>query len=239
MSTVSDPFENLEGEEPSGRDPISALAVYRFVWDYWRRVPWRLTGMLVGTTLGVLLEVQIPRLSAALVVATERHISGQAPVAAAWLAVWQLVAIFAAVFIVKQIYLRNWMYLATEVMQNLVSDGFRQVQRFSHEWHINNFAGSTQRKITRGMWAYDSLADTTVIDLGPALGLLLGFTITMGMRDPVLGAYFGCSVGLFVGISVLMSLKYVAPANIESNDADTELGGFLADAITCSSVVRA
>ncbi len=72
MTTISEHLETLEDGEASAREPVSALAVYRFVWGYWRRVPWRLTGMLVGTSLGVVLEVQIPRLSAALVVTTER-----------------------------------------------------------------------------------------------------------------------------------------------------------------------
>lgn len=219
----------------------SALEVLGFVLGYWRRVPLRLAGMVVGTTVGVILEVQIPRFSADLVVATEHHLSGVSETASArsaWQAAAGLLGIFAATFFVKQLYMRNWMYMASQVMQQLVSDGFHQVQRFSLDWHSNNFAGSTQRKVTRGMWAYDSLADALVIDLGPALGLLVGFTIAMTLRDPTLGLYFGLSVTLFVTVSVLISLVYVAPANVLSNDADSDVGGALADAITCNSVVK-
>jgi ATP-binding cassette subfamily B protein len=222
----------------ASEERTSVREVMAFVWGYWRTVPWRATGMGVGTTLGVLLEIQIPRVSADLVVATERHLSGAMDAGAAWRTATILIGIFAAVFTVKQLYLRNWMYLASQVMQRLVADGFRQVQRFSSDWHTNHFAGSTQRKITRGMWAYDSLADTLVIDLGPAVGLLLGFTTAMLLRDPLLGAYFGIAVGGFVAISIALSLKYVAPANQISNDADTEVGGALADAVTCNSVVK-
>ncbi|MFQ5699420.1 MAG: ABC transporter ATP-binding protein [Myxococcota bacterium] len=217
----------------------SALEVLRFVWGYWRRVPVRFAGMVVGTTAGVLLEVQIPGLSANLVVAVQDHLAGTSGNAAAWRAAASLLAIFACVFVVKQLYLRNWMYLASQVMQRLVADGFHQVQRFSLDWHTNHFAGSTQRKITRGMWAYDALADTLVIDLGPALGLLVGFTAAMTLRDLPLGVYFGVSVAVFVAVSVALSLRYVAPANVLSNLADTAVGGALADAITCNSVVKA
>ncbi len=219
----------------------SVLEVLGFVLGYWRRVPFRLAGMLVGTTVGILLEVQIPRFSADLVVATEQHLSGAQGTTsgqAAGQAAAGLLGVFAATFLVKQLYLRNWMYMASQVMQELIADGFHQVQRFSLDWHSNNFAGSTQRKVTRGMWAYDSLADALVIDLGPALGLLVGFTIAMASRDPILGLYFGLSVSAFVAISVLISLVYVAPANILSNDADSDVGGALADAITCNTVVK-
>jgi ATP-binding cassette subfamily B protein len=224
--------------DPSARERTSVLEVMAFVWRYWRTVPWRAAAMGVGTTLGVLLEIQIPRISADLVVVTEQHLSGATDSSAAWRTAAGLIALFAAVFIVKQLYMRNWMYLATQVMQRLVADGFRHVQRFSLDWHSNHFAGSTQRKITRGMWAYDSLADTLVVDLGPAIGLLVGFTGAMLLRDPPLGVYFGVAVSCFVATSIALSLKYVAPINQMSNDADTVVGGALADAITCNSVVK-
>ena len=95
----------------------SALEVGRFVMGYWRRVPVRFAGMLVGTSLGVILEVQIPRISADLVMATEKLLSGAASSDAAWRSAIALVGVFALVSVVKQIYLRNWMYLASQVMQ--------------------------------------------------------------------------------------------------------------------------
>ena len=238
MSDATDSTGTEVGDERAG-DRTSALEVLGFVLGYWRGVPWRFAGMLVGTTLGVIVEVQIPGASAELAVAIEALLTGQTGSDAPWRAAGVLLATFATVFLIKQLYLRNWMYLASQVMQQLLRDGFRQVQRFSHEWHTNHFAGSTQRKITRGMWAYDTLADTLIIDLGPGLGLLLGFSIAMTWRDPLLGVYFGVAVSVFIATSLAFSLRYVAPANVLSNDADTAVGGALADAITCNGVVKA
>ena len=220
------------------RHTSSVRDVLAFVWRYWRLVPLRFAGMAVGVTVGVILEVQIPRFSADLVAVVERLLRGTASSDEAWRAAGWLLGLFAATFAVKQLYLRNWMYLASQVMQRLVADGFRHVQRFSQEWHSNHFAGSTQRKITRGMWAYDALADTLIVDLGPAIGLLVGFTAAMALRDPLLGLYFGLACGCFLLVSISLSIRYVAPANVVSNDADTEVGGALADAITCNSVVK-
>ena len=41
------------------------------------------------------------------------------------------------------------------IMSDVARDAFMRVQRFSTDWHANSFAGSTVRKITRGMWALD------------------------------------------------------------------------------------
>ena len=40
------------------------------------------------------------------------------------------------------------------------AEAFARVQRLPAAWHANAFAGSTVRKITRGMWAVDLLDDT-------------------------------------------------------------------------------
>lgn len=237
---MTPPVATSVGRAPTSAPEAGATAfgVIRFVFGYWRGVPVRFTAMIIGVVIGIGIEIQIPRLSADLVVATERHLAGAVEAGVAWRAAGWLVATFAAVSLVKQLYLRNWMHLAAQVMQRLVADGFRRVQRFSYEWHTNHFAGSTQREITRGMWAYDVLADTLVIDLGPALGLLVGLTVAMLLRDPVLGGYFGVAVTLFVATSVFMSLRYVSPANVLANESDSLVGGALADAITCNAVVK-
>jgi len=236
MSETAD--DSLAAELGSADDRTRVGEVLGFVVRYWLALPLRCAGMVVGVLVGVVLEVQVPRLSAGVVSAVESHLVGDAEIDVAWRAAAMLLGLFAIVSVVKQLYMRNWSYLASEVMQKMLGDGFRQVQRFSLDWHTNHFAGSTQRKVTRGVWAYDTLADTMVIDLGPTLALLVGFTVAMSARDPALGAYFGIAASVFVVISAWLSFSYVAPANQVSNDADTVVGGALADAITCNSVVK-
>ncbi len=50
--------------------------------------------------------------------------------------------------------------LTLKMMGDIGADAFHRVQRFSADWHANSFAGSTVRKVTRGMWALDLLNDT-------------------------------------------------------------------------------
>jgi len=218
-------------------DRVSFLQVCSFVWSYWRRMPVRFAAIAAGVLAAVTLEVQIPALSARLVMALQgAGTSGD--LGLAWRAAGWLLATFAAVSLARQAYLRMWIPFAARVMHHMVSEAFAGVQRFSADWHANHFAGSTQRKITRGMWAYDSFADLVVIDLGPAVLLLLAFSVTMFLREPLLGLCFGGAVVLFLAVNVAVSLGYVAPANRVANDADTGLGGALADALTCNPVVK-
>lgn len=216
----------------------SFLLVVRFVWRYWRQFPARFAAIVAGVLMAIALEIQIPARSADLVMAMQRFGAGQADLDAAWTAAAWLLGVFVLMFTVRQLYLRVWVGFAADVMRRMVSDGFRQVQRFSADWHANNFAGATVRKVTRGMWAYDTFADTVVVDLGPAIVTLVGFSVVMFIREPLLGLYFACAVTVFIGVSVALSLLYVAPANQRSNEADTALGGALADAVTCNAVIK-
>jgi ATP-binding cassette subfamily B protein len=69
-------------------------------------------------------------------------------------------------------------------MSEVARQAFHRVQRFSSEWHANTFAGSVVRKVTRGMWALDTLNDTLLIALLPAVAVLAGSAIVLGLRWP-------------------------------------------------------
>ena len=73
------------------------------------------------------------------------------------------------------------------IMSDVSRDAFMRVQRFSTDWHANSFAGSTVRKITRGMWALDLLNDTILMALLPSLVVLLGSMVLLGLHWPSLG----------------------------------------------------
>ena len=70
--------------------------------------------------------------------------------------------------------------LTLKMMADIGADAFHRVQRFSTDWHANSFAGSTVRKVTRGMWALDLLNDTILMALLPSLVMLVGSTVLLG-----------------------------------------------------------
>ena len=129
--------------------------------------------------------------------------------------------------------------MTLRVMSDVAQDAFARVQRFSTDWHANNFAGSTVRRVTRGMWALDLLHDTILGAILPSVVVLAGSTIVLALHWPVLGAIVLAGAGGFVAMTTLLSLNYVAPAARLANSWDTRMGGALADAISCNAVVKA
>lgn len=129
--------------------------------------------------------------------------------------------------------------LTLRMMADIVNNGFHRVQRFSTDWHANSFAGSTVRKITRGMWALDQLNDVLLVALLPSLVMLVGATIILGSYWPVMGLVVGLGSVLYIGVTVGLSMGFVSPAASLANACDTRLGGALADAVSCNNVVKA
>ncbi|KGD89200.1 ABC transporter ATP-binding protein [Rhizobium sp. YS-1r] len=129
--------------------------------------------------------------------------------------------------------------LTLRTMADVVNNGFYRVQRFSTDWHANSFAGSTVRKITRGMWALDSLNDLLLVALLPSIVMLVGASIVLGSYWPIMGLVVGAGSFIYVGVTVALSMGFVSPAARLANAWDTKLGGALADAISCNAVVKA
>jgi ATP-binding cassette subfamily B protein len=94
------------------------------------------------------------------------------------------------------------------------------------------------RKITRGMWGIDSLNDQLLMMLMPSAVMLIGTTIMVSLIWPVMGLIVGLGSLIYVGVTVFLSIGYVAPAASLANSWDTRMGGALADAISCNAVVK-
>ena len=71
------------------------------------------------------------------------------------------------------------------------------------------------------------------------LVMLVGSTILLGWHWPMMGLIIAAGSLIFIAQTVLLSLGFVAPAASLANAWDTRLGGALADAVSCNSVVKA
>ena len=129
--------------------------------------------------------------------------------------------------------------LTLRMMTEIAAGAFHRVQRFSTEWHANSFAGSTVRKITRGMWALDLLNDTILVALLPSVVVLVGSAAVVALYWPVMGLLVISGAAVYVAMTAALSLGYVAPAARLANQWDTRVGGALADAVSCNAVVKA
>lgn len=212
----------------------TAIDVLRFVWSYWRLRPVMFGAIFATVTAAVVIDVTIPVFVGRLIdaVASERSLGQVLTELGAMLGLWALL------IVLRDASFRMWMDFAAFMMRRIVPDVFARVQRFSTEWHASNFAGSTVRRISRGMWAYDQLADAIYMGFWPSFLVVLSASILVGSRWPVMGAYMGGALILYLVVSVTLAITYVSPANERANDADSAIGAALSDAITSNPVVK-
>ncbi|MBL8578826.1 MAG: ABC transporter ATP-binding protein [Mesorhizobium sp.] len=215
-------------------------SVLGFSWVHWRRQPLRLAFIVTVFLLATMADVLTPLFAGRLV---EAVASGGAFDEAAWSAATSafgvLIALALGTTIMRHFGFLGIVKLTLRMMSDIGADSFDRVQRFSTDWHANSFAGSTVRKITRGMWAIDLLNDTILIALLPSVAMLVGTTVLLGMFWPSMGIVVAIGSLIYIVLTVSLSLAYVAPAARLSNAWDTKLGGALADAVSCNSVVKA
>jgi ATP-binding cassette subfamily B protein len=139
----------------------------------------------------------------------------------------------------RNVSFRFWNPLASANMKDLTDESFARVQRYSADWHANTFAGSTVRKLSRAMWGYDQVSDAIVLSLGPAVLVLIGLSALMIARWPAVGLFSLGVVGVYVASTLVLSARYVRPANLASVAWDSRIGGALADAISGNPTVKA
>lgn len=129
--------------------------------------------------------------------------------------------------------------LTLRLMIRFAEGTFDRIQHLSTEWHVNNFSGATLRGVTRGMWATQAVNRSLILSLLPALIVLVGSTILLGYRWPLLGSCIAVSAVLYTWLSVTLTLRYVEPSYRLANLHDSHVGAIMAEALTCNSVVKA
>jgi ATP-binding cassette, subfamily B, bacterial len=212
--------------------------VLPFVFRHWLNQPVGaaiVAGGLLGATVA---DLFMPVFSGHLVDAMTSGASDPAARRAALSAFGAIVALGLLSLILRQTGLHAIVPFTLRIMSDVSRDAFMRVQRFSTDWHANSFAGSTVRKVTRGMWALDLLNDTILMALLPSLTVLLGSMILLGLHWSSLGLVIAVGALIYVSMTVMFSTRYIAPAARVSNAWDTKVGGTLADALTCNAVVK-
>lgn len=215
-------------------------SVFAFTMRHWRGQPVRLAVIVIAVLLATAADVLTPLYSGRLVDAVA---SGAASNEVAWNAAVSafsmLIALAFGAIVMRHVAFQSVIDLTLKMMSDIAADAFYRVQRFSTDWHANSFAGSTVRKVTRGMWALDLLNDTLLVALFPSLVMLVGSTLLLGWYWPMMGVIVATGSLIYIAITVSLSLAYVAPAASLANRWDTRVGGALADAVSCNAVVKA
>ncbi|MBY5318582.1 ABC transporter ATP-binding protein [Rhizobium leguminosarum] len=209
--------------------------VLGFVFRHWTHRPLLVGIILVLVVASTLAEVMVPVFSGQIVDA----ITGSNAADRALRAFVIVVALGLTSVALRWFIFNGIIRLTLRTMADVTNNGFHKVQRFSTDWHANSFAGSTMRKITRGMWAVESLNDLLLMALLPSIVVLVGASIVLGSYWPIMGLIVAAGSLIYIGVTVALPMGFVSPPARLANAWDTKLSGTLGDAISCNSVVKA
>ncbi|MGJ5137714.1 ABC transporter ATP-binding protein [Bradyrhizobium oligotrophicum] len=218
--------------------PAAIRVVMPFVFRHWRKQPRMTLGIACALLGATAADLFMPVFSGKLVDALTLGPANGDARHAALVAFAGIVALGFASIVLRLSGLQLIVPFTLRIMSDVARDAFVRVQRFSTDWHANSFAGSTVRKITRGMWALDLYNDTILLALLPSLSVLLGSMVLLGLHWGALGGVIAVGAVLYVATTVAFSTRYIAPAARISNAWDTKVGGTLADALSCNAVVK-
>ncbi|MBX9747092.1 MAG: hypothetical protein K2X34_09335, partial [Hyphomonadaceae bacterium] len=204
MSDVFDTDDNNDGRRKATFAQVAA-----FMWKHWSSQPGKLAmvGLLFG--LAIIADLAMPFASKFLVDALTSGPTEEGQRAAMW-GYGVVVALAFVFYMARNTGVRFHIPFASKNMERIVTDGFRDVQRFSADWHADNFAGATVRRVSRAMNAYDVISDTLVWFLIPAACVLVGVTVLTFLQWPIIGAFVGVTILAFIAVAWLSSRYYVA-----------------------------
>src|SRR3984957_2128909 len=218
--------------------PAAIRVVLPFAFRHWLNQPWLASATAAGFIGATIADLFMPVFSGRLVDAMTLGAADPAARHAAFTALAGIILLGLVSTGVRLLGLQAIVPFTLKIMSDVAREAFMRVQRFSTDWHGHSFAGSTVRKITRVMWALDLLNDTILMALLPSLSVLLGSMILLGLHWPSLGLVIAAGAAIYIPMIVAFSTRYIAPAARISNAWDTRVGGTLADAISCTAVVK-
>ncbi len=208
--------------------------VLAFTFRLWARAPMLAAACATAMLLATLTEVFVPLYAGRMIDAV-----GSGEAGPAWRAFAAIAALGGAMVVLRHLGWWAITPLTLNMMRDVTQEAFARVQRLSTDWHGNAFSGSTVRRITRGMWALDTLNDVLLLSLLPSLTVLVGTVILLAAHWPLLGLVMGVGALAYILLTIGLATRVLAPIARLSNQWDTKMGGVLADAIGTNAVVKA
>ncbi|WP_019961025.1 ABC transporter ATP-binding protein [Woodsholea maritima] len=228
-----DLFEDEHEDVPSQK-PLKNLEVLSFLFAQWMRRPIMFGAIVVFSLLTTFIDITIPIAAGHLIDVLNKGEASESP----WPAYAVFIGLAIALHASRQAMVRNEIPFSSANMADMTSEAFAKVQKFSLDWHANTFAGSVVRKITRGMWAYDTITATFWFSLLPSILVMFGLGIYMALNWVWVGVYGLSVIAFFMVANLVLAQYYIRPQNLRANAKDSELGGALADAMTGIATVK-
>jgi len=207
-----------------------------FCWSYWRRRKTLGIFSVVFLTVATVMDIFIPFYSGKIVDSMIEHTGGD------YQRVIHTIIIFIALLFGFSLFraLSYSLYNRYECfsMRDILMEATKKVQNFSSNWHANNFAGGTVRKITRSSKAFETFEDNIILSLYPAVLVLFGANIVLYSVLPLVAIYAFVVAFIYVSLTIYVSLKILLPRYRAAAFQDTKVGAVLSDIITGNPTVK-
>lgn len=218
-------------------EKVTYKDIFSFSWSYWKRR--KILGFFAVFffTLSTLVDVVFPSYIGALV----DHFNGDfvQNKEEAKITIIIILVLSAIFFTARWVGFQFYNRFECALMRDILTDALEKVQYFSTDWHSNNFAGATVRKITRARSAFEVFEDSFVFGIWPAFIILFGISAMLISAMPIVGIFVFSIASLYICFSVFITLKFLTPRYNASAKADTKVGAIAADIVSCNPTVKA
>ena len=178
----------------NSRSAHTLRLVLRFTFRLWTRHRVLAGGIALAMCIATVTEIFIPLYAGRLIdslAGASVSVGSPSQADAVLMAFGIMAALGLAMVVLRHLSWWGIVPLTLGMMKTVASDSFHRVQRFSTDWHANSFAGSTVRKITRGMWAIDSHQRRVAAGAVAIARRLIGTMLLLGRHWPVMGVRDG------------------------------------------------
>jgi ATP-binding cassette, subfamily B, bacterial len=233
------PVDQMQSTPPLSastlRKSLSFFDVLRFAAHYWRAQRGKLTFILSMFISAALLETYLPtalsNFLAAIRLGQGKH------------AVLVALAVFLGVYFVQMV-LFGFSFIVynvfeTAIFKSLMDDAFAHVQTLSEHFFVNTFTGAIVSKISRARQKIETFEDQILIRIIPTIVVLIGSTVFLAMRFPLLALLMIAYVGLLFSVSAVFVFRISGPAQGAYATAQDFFIAHLADTIGGMATTKA
>jgi ATP-binding cassette subfamily B protein len=128
-------------------------------------------------------------------------------------------------------------FIEVRVMREMHRDVFAKVQRLSTDFHVNEFAGATARKISRGTEAAENMLDRIWFNFLPTAAIAIGLMVVLVSYAPILGIVMVTGIVLTILLGWFLN-GILSRAQSWADEQDTRVTANLVDTLTGNALVK-
>ncbi|TSC77554.1 MAG: ATP-binding cassette, subfamily B, bacterial [Parcubacteria group bacterium Gr01-1014_24] len=213
--------------------------ILKYIWPPIRKRQWVFYFILVFYTARVFFDqVAVPFYFKKIIdVLSQNDLSHSAASDDVFRLLFIIIGIHVSVFFVARITKFILLKFEAEAIRDLRDFTFQRVERNSHTFFANTFAGSLVTKARRFVGGFETVFDTFFYNFWKFFVLLTGVFVILIFQAPVISVIFGVWIVVHMGVVFLM-LKRKISYDLTEAEQDSRISGRLADVFSNISAVK-